>query len=91
LRWSESQCPGNIEGLVSLTPLAAMVGSNVEGECLPKVEPLTEHHNGDARWCRHVNLLVDPDARIVWCKDCGEHLDPIDILVGYAKGEESRG
>ena len=46
---------------------------------------------GEARWCRHVNLLVDPDARIVWCKDCGEHLDPIDILVGYAKGEESRG
>jgi len=23
LRWSESQCPGNIEGLVALTPLAA--------------------------------------------------------------------
>ena len=45
LRWSESRCPGNIEGLVSLTPLAAMVGSDVEGECLPKVEPLTEHHN----------------------------------------------
>ena len=38
LRWSESRCPGNIEGLVSLTPLAAMVGSNVEGECLPVVK-----------------------------------------------------
>ena len=39
--------------------------------------------------CRHLRVEVDADLAECTCKDCGERLNPIAVLVRYAT-EESR-
>lgn len=31
--------------------------------------------------CQHLNIIVDEDARQVWCEDCQSFIDPLDALV----------
>jgi len=37
--------------------------------------------------CRHVRVLVDADLRRVECRECGEILDPIEVLLQFASKE----
>lgn len=37
--------------------------------------------------CRHTRVIVDPRLRRVECRDCGETLDPVEVLLQYANKE----
>ncbi len=39
--------------------------------------------------CRHRNLLVDADKALVECADCGALLDPVAMLLRFAR-EQTR-
>lgn len=49
----------------------------------------------DARWrfslakCKHFHMTIDQTLYTVKCDDCGEKLNPVDVLARFA-GEESR-
>lgn len=41
-----------------------------------------------SRWeCRHHSLVLDESTRLAECKNCGDALDPFDVLVEYAYGQ----
>lgn len=41
-----------------------------------------------ASWrCRHCNFEIFPQTREVRCKDCGEIVDPFDVIMQYAEEE----
>jgi hypothetical protein len=37
--------------------------------------------------CDHVNILVDPEMAYIECRECGEHLDPVQYLYKLACAE----
>ncbi|MDD5542820.1 MAG: hypothetical protein PHX83_06565 [Acidobacteriia bacterium] len=56
---------------------------NVNGEPM-----LTIHRNPDHPYCFHNSgVSVDDNARTVECRKCGVRLDPIDVLMKFARGE----
>lgn len=38
--------------------------------------------------CKHLQTEVDPVLRTVKCSSCGDWLDPVQVLLGVAKGEK---
>ena len=47
----------------------------------------TETTYSEGEWCGHRRYLVDGEAWVVMCQACGEELDPIQILLDYARAE----
>src|SRR5690242_6403418 len=45
----------------------------------------------DQDWlgCKHLRTVVDDRLRVVTCKECGEKLDPIEVLLDIAKAWRS--
>ena len=41
--------------------------------------------------CSHSVVVVDPDSRVVRCKMCAEVLDPVEVLIRYAKHADLNG
>jgi hypothetical protein len=37
--------------------------------------------------CDHVNIYVDPEVAYIECRECGDHLDPIQYLYKMACSE----
>ena len=37
--------------------------------------------------CRHLCILVDPDLEYVKCRDCGEKLNPMNVLYRMCREE----
>jgi hypothetical protein len=35
--------------------------------------------------CRHERTVIDEELRTVECKDCGASLDPVEVLIGWAR------
>ena len=38
-------------------------------------------------YCRHRETIVDPDKRLVTCKQCGTVMDPFDVLLRLSRME----
>lgn len=37
------------------------------------------------RECQHKHQSVDGDLRVIECRDCGATLDPVQVVLGWAK------
>lgn len=49
---------------------------------------LTVHRTPHPDFCYHRPVEVDENKRVVTCKLCGAVLDPIEVLLRLARGEE---
>ena len=45
--------------------------------------------NKDVNFCKHTQVTVDEDDRIINCTGCGKALDPFDWILRIANKEES--
>lgn len=56
--------------------------SNEPVETSLEIKP-RKHRRGFSA-CRHCNFELDASTRTICCKECGEEVDPFDVLMEYA-------
>ena len=63
---------------------------HIGAQQLSKVITLTEaRRRYDHRHCQHKEMIIDEQLSLVECGQCGIYLNPVDVLVRFAR-EEAR-
>lgn len=61
--------------------------SDFTGPVITELHVKNNTHSHFALRCRHHLFEIDESSRRIWCKECGEEIDPFTVVLEYANNQ----